>query len=433
MTTQSHAEKIFCIGLSKTGTTSLAAALRQLGYTVRDNLGVSRYIPGDLSCVDEAEIEAHDAFTDTPIPSLYRELDARYPNAKFILTIREKGPWLKSCRKQFTQRHAKARHDAINELFIDMYGSAWFDEEKFSAGYDRFVEGVKDYFKDRPDDLLILDLCDGDDWEPLCRFLHKPIPDAPIPVTNVTKIQWIKAEDVADIARKAGANIPTADSLKHSSGSAPKGMLGRLGDKARNTVIARRRARLPNILDTTYQTIVDNLKSIDASIPVLSEKTKDTPYSDRKQWSHAWLIDTFKGKDLLLRGDNGFSINIALVENGNVRMGVVYFPATDTVYYTKNGSVSYKQSGADEALQLGHGDSRSDASSATAETTQGNAPLTLCKAAEGDTQQPYIRGQFREWEIAAANAILNGSGKRIKIPETEQEPKYNKETLMINI
>jgi len=50
--------KIFGIGLSKTGTSSLAHALEILGYKTRDYPGLERYAPGDLSCIDARLIVA---------------------------------------------------------------------------------------------------------------------------------------------------------------------------------------------------------------------------------------------------------------------------------------------------------------------------------------------------------------------------------------
>ncbi len=154
--------KIFGIGLSKTGTTSLAGALTMLGYKTRDYIGVTRYIPHDLSCIPREELDGYDAFTDTPIPSFYRELDAAFPDSKFILTVRDAKGWLTSCKKQFTVRHAEIQNEATRQLTQEMYGCTAFDEEKFLAGYTRFVEGVKAHFKDRPQDLLILNLCSGE-------------------------------------------------------------------------------------------------------------------------------------------------------------------------------------------------------------------------------------------------------------------------------
>ena len=124
------APKIFGIGLSKTGTSSLARALEILGYRTRDYPGIERYLRGDVTSVDLEVVDAHDALTDTPIPSFYRELDARYPGSKFVLTVRERQGWLLSCKKQFTERLAAKQNDAHRQLFVDLYGTDVFDEEK---------------------------------------------------------------------------------------------------------------------------------------------------------------------------------------------------------------------------------------------------------------------------------------------------------------
>ena len=69
--------KVFGIGLSKTGTTSLAHALEILGYRTKDYPGVTNYVPGALSTLDPVVVDTDDALTDTPIPSLYKAWDAR--------------------------------------------------------------------------------------------------------------------------------------------------------------------------------------------------------------------------------------------------------------------------------------------------------------------------------------------------------------------
>jgi len=40
---------------------------------------------------------------------------------------------------------------------------------------------VMDYFKDRPDDLLIIDICSGEGFEKLAPFLGRPLPAQPFP------------------------------------------------------------------------------------------------------------------------------------------------------------------------------------------------------------------------------------------------------------
>ena len=111
--------KVFGIGLSKTGTTSLARALEILGYNVKDCLGITKYSKGDISSINETALDTYDALTDTPIPNFYRELDKKYPNSKFILTVRDMDGWLNSCRKQFNQKLAEKRSDAANQLFLE--------------------------------------------------------------------------------------------------------------------------------------------------------------------------------------------------------------------------------------------------------------------------------------------------------------------------
>src|ERR1700730_11424481 len=154
--------KIFGIGLSKTGTTSVANALQVLGYKTKDNMGVVKYVTGDLSSVDLHVVDANDALTDTPIPSFYRELDTKYPGSKFILTVRDAEGWLKSCKKQFTQRFAERQTDAHKRLFLDLYDTDVFDEQGFARGYERFVNGAREYFKDRQGDFLIIDIAAGE-------------------------------------------------------------------------------------------------------------------------------------------------------------------------------------------------------------------------------------------------------------------------------
>ena len=88
-------------------------------------------------------------------------------------------------RVQFTQRFAEVQSDAHKRLFLDLYGTDVFDDQRFAAGYARFVAGVEEYFKDRPQDLLIIDVTAGEGWEKLCPFLGSPVPDVPFPKANV--------------------------------------------------------------------------------------------------------------------------------------------------------------------------------------------------------------------------------------------------------
>jgi hypothetical protein len=141
--------KIFGIGLSRTGTTSLHAALGILGYR-------SIHYP-QLDRLYEL-VDDHDAASDTPVACSYRQLDARYPGSRFILTVRDFRAWLESTR-------------------------AFADRPIPREEWKR--EDVLEYFARRPEALLILDITAGEGWKPLCAFLGEPVPGVDLPRENV--------------------------------------------------------------------------------------------------------------------------------------------------------------------------------------------------------------------------------------------------------
>ena len=50
--------------------------------------------------------------------------------------------------------------------------------------YNKHNQEVKAYFKNRPNDLLVVDFTTGAGWEELCNFLQVPIPEIPFPHAN---------------------------------------------------------------------------------------------------------------------------------------------------------------------------------------------------------------------------------------------------------
>jgi hypothetical protein len=172
--------KIFCIGLSKTGTTSLTDALRILGCDAVHWYATKRafrYIDEGVD-IDWDFFEQHDAFADTPIARIYRQLDARYPHARFILTLRDPDAWLASFKDQF----APGGLDAFSaRLHQDLYGTASYDADLCRAALLRHQAEVERHFAGREQSLLTLDITRGDGWEVLCNFLDRPVPEVPFP------------------------------------------------------------------------------------------------------------------------------------------------------------------------------------------------------------------------------------------------------------
>lgn len=180
----SSTNKIFGIGLSKTATTSLVRALRLLGYETKDFPSL-RYIPGFAFYIKPHQLEQYEAFTDAAVIPFYKKLDRQFPNSKFIYTIRDRESWLKSCEKypRF-QRPIYNLPLKVIKLRRTLYKTVKFDEQKFTAAYEKHHQDVLDYFANRPDDLLILDICGGEQWQPLCAFLNQPIPEQAFPFAN---------------------------------------------------------------------------------------------------------------------------------------------------------------------------------------------------------------------------------------------------------
>ncbi len=89
--------------------------------------------------------------------------------------------------------------------------------------------------------------------------------------------------------------------------------------------------------------IVDQLRALDPSIPVLSEESKSIPYAQRQPWTRFWLVDPLDGTKEFLKRNGQFTVNIALVNQGTPELGVVYAPALQVAYLGIVGAGSFKQ------------------------------------------------------------------------------------------
>ena len=194
-------DRIFGIGFSKTGTTSLTRALRILGYkTNHFPYSALRFEAGRLR-LDMERISRWDAVTDSPVALFYDRLAEKFENAKFILTVRDIDSWLDSCECNHVWPGDYVRNKGIRKLphirtilslHHHVFGSERFHRATFRDAYERHVTQVREYFAANGHDLLVTDICGGDGWEPLCRYLGAPIPDQPFPRDNVGKFKRTK-------------------------------------------------------------------------------------------------------------------------------------------------------------------------------------------------------------------------------------------------
>lgn len=116
--------KVICPGYLKTGTTSLANALRILGYKTYDYFEQVEFLGDEFYDLFtkgkvpdfKALFEDVDAITDNPGCLIFEELFECFPNAKVILTVRDEEEWLRSLRRETHAFTSKGRFHLL--LFL---------------------------------------------------------------------------------------------------------------------------------------------------------------------------------------------------------------------------------------------------------------------------------------------------------------------------
>ena len=186
--------KVFCIGQNKTGTTSVEAVLKQLGYKMgnqeKAELLIHDWAKRDFSNIIKL-CKSADAFQDIPFSNdfTYEILDYAFSGSKFILTVRNnKDEWFDSITRFHTKLIGKDRLPTADDLKAFPYrykGWMWenmqlkygidettlYDYKTYTDQYEKYNQRVIEYFKYRPDDLLIINLADSDAMKNLYEFL----------------------------------------------------------------------------------------------------------------------------------------------------------------------------------------------------------------------------------------------------------------------
>ncbi len=186
------ATKVFGIGLSKTGTTSLGAALNRLGYLhAHFNNLFTHEILSDIDFV------LFDAATDTPVSARFETLYAQFPNARFVLTERPFESWLKSFKILSERWHGAVDGLVRTRSYEDLKNSIWGLDLLLANGglyatypdlvtaYDGHARRVERFFADKPPGKLLRhNVFKGDGWPELCAFLGHEVPSEPYPWSN---------------------------------------------------------------------------------------------------------------------------------------------------------------------------------------------------------------------------------------------------------
>lgn len=181
--------------------------------------------------------------------------------------------------------------------------------------------------------------------------------------------------------------------------------------------------------------IMEILQQQTPDIPIMSEESKNGLLKDRAHWQRYWLIDPIDGTQEFIARSGDFAINIALIENNQPVIGVIYWPAGETLYFAQNGKGAFKEcpietkqihvreftSIADDVIMIAISRRQSRdkimcrmSDSRTYQTMPlGSCSLKACFIAEGKADLFLRMGVTGEWDTGASQCIVEEAGGNI--------------------
>ncbi len=198
------------------------------------------------------------------------------------------------------------------------------------------------------------------------------------------------------------------------------------------------------------EVILAGLKALTPDIPVLSEEDNIPAFSERSKWQRYWLVDPLDGTREFIQKNGEFTVNIALIENQQPVLGVVYAPVLQVMYYALKGKGSYKTSAHNSAEKIHvakHCAKPVRVAGSQSFTNNEfiafvhNLPeytvinlgsaLKSCLVAEGGADVYPRFGLTSEWDTAATQCILEEAGGYL-VDLSLQPLRYNTKDSLLN-
>lgn len=204
-----------------------------------------------------------------------------------------------------------------------------------------------------------------------------------------------------------------------------------------------------------HHLIVSRLSELTPEVPILSEESESISPETRNQWQQYWLIDPLDGTREFVKRNGEFTVNIALIDQYQPVLGVVYAPASDLLYYGTKGQGAFKQVSQGAASEISvrpfdigklvvagsrsHTDQKyqqflnrlHQLTGAIPELISMGSSLKICLVAEGKADVYPRIGPTYEWDTAAAHCILREAGGEI-LDETTNSLGYNRKQSLLN-
>ena len=187
--------------------------------------------------------------------------------------------------------------------------------------------------------------------------------------------------------------------------------------------------------------------------PILSEEDANIDWSVRKEWNQYWLVDPLDGTKEFIKRNGEFTVNVALIRNGEPVLGVVYAPVLDLWYVGEQGIGAWKQQGKQAREPIAPSAVPSDgqtwrvvgsrshtsedfekfmAALPNADLVSMGSSLKLCMVAEGKADLYPRLIPTCEWDTAAAQAVVEAAGGQVLNWESKQALRYNSKAELLN-
>ena len=203
----------------------------------------------------------------------------------------------------------------------------------------------------------------------------------------------------------------------------------------------------------SHRRIVDGLQRITPDIPVLSEESAEEVAAPRRGWSRLWLVDPLDGTREFVKRNGEFTVNIALIEDGEAVFGVIQAPVPGVLWWGDRVHGAYRRADGGEvalstrtpalaplrvAASRSHRDARTEAFMAKMAAAKGEleaigvgSSLKFCRVAEGAIDVYPRFAPTSEWDTAAGQAIVEAAGGRVL--DSQGRPlRYNQRDTILN-
>ncbi|MBW3550545.1 MAG: 3'(2'),5'-bisphosphate nucleotidase CysQ [Proteobacteria bacterium] len=199
-----------------------------------------------------------------------------------------------------------------------------------------------------------------------------------------------------------------------------------------------------------HHCIVDRLAQLTPDIPVLSEEAAhEVPAAQRRQWRRLWVVDPLDGTREFVKRNGEFTVNIALVEDGEPVFGVVQAPVTGVLWHGGRGLDALRCDDRGEtrlhvrkpataplriAASRSHRDARTEAFIARMgeiEEVGLGSSLKFCLLAGGGLDVYPRFGPTSEWDTAAGQCVLEAAGGCV-LDRKGRPLRYNQRDTILN-